>query len=224
MKKPIIIAYIMLLQACASSQYQSILSEDLKRIQSTSSVTVKYFETRPFNLMTPTGVVRAEYGEGLAEKAIASLTDSGEMPAESPSQLLTDGIIQKTTEKLRGTGINITSIDDKPMPLPKPEDFSYSADSDYIFEFSFSWGAAYLPLNWKTYAISIRGEGRLIRMPDQAVVWKGVCNLGGYDDDRLVATSDDFKQRKSKKLESAMLIAAEECSDQFTKQINRHDV
>jgi len=220
MKTVNMVFILILLQACASNQYQSLSNEELKNVTSASSVAVKYFELRPFNLMTPTGVVRAEFGKGLAERAVAKMTDSGEMAVKSQGELLANGIINKTTEKLLDSGVNIASIDSDPIPSSTPKDLKYSTSSDYVLEFSFSWGATYLPLNWKTYAISISGSGRLIRTFDQSVVWKGVCNLSGYDDERLEATSEDFKQEKPEILNSAMGIAAYECADQFSAQLD----
>lgn len=218
--KPIIsIFFVLAVQGCASALYQDISGKDLQSVKS-SSVVIKYYQAPPFVLMTPKDIV----GEGL----VARLTGSSGLPpgtALVKTYAIQDPTVMlaaETKKTFGAQGIKIAGIDDKKLPLPVKEATQYPEKSDYVLELNTpAWLANYLPMNWKTYAFVVRGAGRLIRTSDQAVVWKGYCYHGGYEDERLKFDISEFEKNNAQKVKQALEIGTKVCAGQLAEQLTK---
>lgn len=207
------------LQGCASNLYQPIEPQVLERIRSGPSVEARYYTTTPFNMTTPAGVVLAEYGDGLAYHVVGEFTGSAQLGTNpkkfDPSVLL----VSEALSRLKAAGIDVSYTMKTPLALPIPEPTAYRSDRDYILEFSAAWGAHYLPLSWKTYALAVGSSARLVRVSDQAVVWKGRCDQAGYSDERLKLDVSEFTKEGSDTFWKALEVGVINCSQQIVDQI-----
>jgi hypothetical protein len=122
-------------------------------------------------------------------------------------------------------GLRNLRIERNPRPLPVAkemgpyrEQFKNGALLEVWIE---RWSFNYLPVDWKTYGITLGAKARLTRVVDGRVLWNGGdCAYGGSGagyDDRLVLA--DLKTSENRKVQAKIKQTVARIADECARQL-----
>ncbi len=134
----------------------------------------------------------------------------------------------------REAGLGNLRMQPEVTPLPVVKDGSSYKDkfkSGAVLEVWVErYSYAYIPIDWQTYTVLVRGRARLTRLDDGKTLWNtGECTWGGSGNntygERLVLgelkTSESKKVRA--KIKQTLNAVAQQCARQLVQDYNKND-
>ncbi|HEY0722050.1 MAG TPA: hypothetical protein VGE50_12440 [Gammaproteobacteria bacterium] len=112
-------------------------------------------------------------------------------------------------------------------PLPVVSDlktYQNKFKDGYLMEIWIdNWSFNYIPMDWKTYGITLSARARLSHVEDGRIVWNtGHCSYGGSGNnynDRIIL--DDLKTAEKKKTQAKIRQTVEHISDECSRELLR---
>lgn len=178
--------FVLVLIPTHAQKKGKLTSEEKDNLKTAKVLLVRY-EAPPLFVMTPKSVV----GQGL----IAHLSDSETADKRAQHRFYPNIIVHKHLDSLLRAANLMSNIEfneeaSEFMMPSKLKDLSKykDVDADYIVEVIvplMGWKAAYAPIKWKVYHLSLAVEVRIIRKSDLKRIWKTNVGYGGYEDKEM---------------------------------------
>lgn len=176
-------------------QKKAKLTDDVKEELKTAEVLLVRYEAPPLHVMTPKDAA----GAGL----VADLTDSDEAKDGMRHRFYPSALIQRQVDSIfRAEGI-MTNIQSKEeafeftMPSGLKDLSKYEGiDADYIVELYvplMGFQATYMPIKWRKYNLQLGCLIRIIRLEDNALVWKSNAGYTHMQDASMKFHIDELK-------------------------------